>query len=466
MSVLGLLLGVVLLQAKADQPRLELRASTLQPYIGQEITLRLDIFLPANATATPVLAIPWRSREFGFNWSTPPEQWLAERAAAKDGLALSLPADMATIRAAALPPEPGSPTPRYRLTWRLILNEPDTLQRGAVVFAPVRMTLGQAETASNAVSLERRKLPLMPPDLPALFLGVGDYRLDLELPAKPAALDAEMGLKVRVTGKGALGRVPRPAPRELWEPGANPDFRLEAGAERLDGDAKLFSYTLRPRRPGSLALPVIRYACFDPELDRYVARSAGPWTLQVLPGATVSASAGPSIYPPDAIPDRLQPVPVPASAFIEPNAWSPYFWGAVVLAVPPAFWLYLWLTRFRRFPDVWLSEARRRTQAARHAEKALHKLGRQATAEDVLEVLVRYLHVRFGLLSGEPTPAEVEACLCEAGVEQPMAFAASDVLDKFAEERFGAPRYGRILPGALVFRALAVIQALEKAAPC
>src|SRR5262245_28069318 len=138
MHVIAPFLMLLLQTPPNDGPAVQLRASTSQPYIGQEVVITLDI---SGITGTAELAIPWRTREFGFNWSVSPADWLRGHSA-KPGLTIHLPAEKTSIQAEEVPP--GSPSGRSgRLQWRLIVNEPDTLNRGPIVFAPVRLKIGQ-----------------------------------------------------------------------------------------------------------------------------------------------------------------------------------------------------------------------------------------------------------------------------------------------------------------------------------
>jgi hypothetical protein len=68
-------------------PALSLRASTLQPYVGQVVRLTLELDVPAGRPGEEWrVQIPWLTREFGFIWETPPQRWPEQFATQGDGI--------------------------------------------------------------------------------------------------------------------------------------------------------------------------------------------------------------------------------------------------------------------------------------------------------------------------------------------------------------------------------------------
>jgi hypothetical protein len=432
MSLIATLLCLLLTQAPPGDPVLRLRASSPQPYIGQELTLTLEIELTTTAAGAAELSIPWRTREFGFSWSMPPAEWLRQQSERKTGLPLLLPQDRMAVRAVPMASDSGEKQQRYSLEWQLVVHEPDTLNRGAIVFAPVRLKLGQKEVVSNSLTLERRRLPLMPADMTGYFLGVGDLQLTVELPAK-AVVNEAAPLTLRVSGRGPVSRVPRPAPGELWGTSSTSPFRVEFVKELQGTGAKDFQYLAYPRRSGTVTLPAIRTVCFDPDRGQYVARTAGPWSIHVQAAASGARPGLESTpYAPAEIPERFRPVPIPPHAFQRPQPYVVYLIACFYLATPPL--LALLMRRLVRRRNRGLASG---SEAARRAIRELEKLGPMPSAEHVEEILFCYLRSRFPLQSGEVTPVDIARDLAAAGVDAALVRRAHDLLVAVDAARFG-----------------------------
>jgi hypothetical protein len=97
--------------------------------------------------------------------------------------------------------------------------------------------------------------------------------------------------------------------------------------------------------------------------------------------------------------------------------------GALLLGPPVlgGFWYIVWR---RRNPDAVSQARKRRSRAAQHALKALHRLGKLdalTQAHQAEAVVSSYIRQRLDLLTAEPTPAEVAHHLEQSGSSPALA---------------------------------------------
>ncbi|MFH0794181.1 MAG: BatD family protein [bacterium] len=148
-------------------------------------------------------------------------------------------------------------------------------------------------SASNTVA----QLPFAPQTLevfplpaegrPDNFKGtVGSYSLDATVDRQEAKEDDLVKLDLRFKGKGYATSIGKP------DLPTTADFTVFDSAEKVEKDSegdplnstKTFEYVLRPARPGTLTIPSVSYAIFDPEKASYATLHSQPFTLKVLPG--------------------------------------------------------------------------------------------------------------------------------------------------------------------------------------
>ncbi len=465
MPLIGAAVLVVGLSATAPtpapEPKLVLRASTERPYVGQEVTLWLDIDVREAARSeaenmAPGLDIPWLVPGFGFTWLLSPDQWACGQAKRRDGFRLALKDPPATIRAEPVRDSrktaPG--IHRYRLSWKLVIGEPDQLTGGKINFAPIQLTLGQAKVASNSLLLQVRKLPLPPSDASPLNLGVGPFAMTASLDPAKVMLGEETTLTLRVSGPANLTQLTRPKLTLL--PGFDRPFNFfaENGTETWEADdtARYFRYQVRPRHEAFDALPPITYTYFDPADEKYHTRTIEALPLQVLLPKPKSGG----LYPPGSVPERLKLTEVGASRQVTSlGPWT----VLMLLLVPPAVWGLTWLT----MRAGWLNGSRNpRLTLSRPARTALDRLRQAGTVppeivgESVVAVLHDFLHDRFGIRVAEPTASELATALEDHSV---AAEAITSTLELWRDS--SAARFGGQPGGGLVRRAGQVIRTLD-----
>lgn len=393
-------------------PRVTLRASTAQPYVGQVMQLHLDIDLPSPATAEPAqLSIPWLMREFGFTWQLPPDEWLCQRSLATAGLPFQINSSPRLIH---LPPR-DSTNLHYELSWSLVVREPDVLTSGRIEFAPVRMESRGRSVTSKPLRLQVRRLPLPPSDLPSLNLnlGVGNYQMQATLEPATVSVDEPALLTLKISGEGALAQLPRPALAALPFFRQTSAFFLENSTETWDASGKVryFRYLLRPRRFGTLTIPNLFYTCFDPALGQYQTRVAPAISLNVV--ATVKepvAAAGRNA--PGALPGRLRLLRYDDPELRQSSLAGETAWLAIAIAVIAGLPLLVFLValiraRLGRKSGRW--EHRKSAEAARHALHQLHKL--DGDVAEIANVVIEFLSQRSPVRTRGADGMDVESAL-------------------------------------------------------
>jgi hypothetical protein len=116
---------------------------------------------------------------------------------------------------------------------------------------------------------------------------VGRYSLAGNLDRTQLRRDEAVSLTVSIKGEGNFKMLEPPAlefPQGLEV--FNPKITNEASLGDIIGGSKTLEYVIIPRQAGTYTIPVVRLPYFDPKRERYVVSSAGPFTLEVLPGET------------------------------------------------------------------------------------------------------------------------------------------------------------------------------------
>ncbi|MCS6975647.1 MAG: hypothetical protein NZM31_01385 [Gemmatales bacterium] len=425
LTTLGFLM--VLGLAAAEEPRLVLSANTPQPYVGQEIVLTLDIFLPKSAEAKlsgqdgdkPRLHVPWLQAD--FDWAETIEAWANRNCRKADTPALIVEPAPMPIHPERIPSPDASkvePWDHYRLTWRLAAPAADDINQGRLRFAPARLSWKTWEVTSNAVQLVLRPVP---PDLAVssrIQLGVGDFTLRAVLDSTSIRLGEAVRLTLRVSGRGPLWRISPPSPRELASALPPSLFAVQPdGQEWLpERSERCFHYKLIVRSSNVSELPRIPYNCFDPDRETWRHRSTAPVPLTVLVPPDRSDSAVPGLVT-GPVPERLRFDLLDESDLHPSTLWKPDWFAVAAWIIPPMAWLTLWLFRRRndRRAVLWGSSF-----AARHALQELEEQ-RPTDASDLARIVLQYLGVRFALKTAEPSADEIRDHLQRFGLPVEVA---------------------------------------------
>ena len=391
----------------ASRVRLAARLEPARVYVGEQVTLHADAMFPRELRQR-------QTRPATYTAPNPPGFWAQDLS---DPLVISMRVEDSeivetqTFRRAYFPIQPGRHAfPPARLQYEF---------RPGPGLPPQ-----QRELASDSLVLN--VLPLPETDRPASFTGaVGRYTVEGSVEPDRAMVGEAVSLAVRISGTGNVKALPAPAlPEfddiEVFPPSENADVRNDT--DGMSGE-KSFTWVLVPRRPGTLVVPPIEYAWFDPDTESYVTASTDSVLLEVTGEATPEPQ-GPGLRP-----LRLAP-----STNLFAVVRSPWFLAAQ--AVPLLILIGAGLASRRA-----RSTAVRRTVPS--ARAALAPLREDARRQDreIFGRLASAMRDHAADLVGDPalrtaTPATLRNTLETGGVPRATATALADLLDGLDRTRF------------------------------
>jgi hypothetical protein len=236
-------------------------------YVGQQVLLHAEALFPQDLRLR-------QSRPASYDVPTPTDFWVQDL---PESLTLGLRSidgqvhETQTFRRAYFALSPGD----YRLPPARLLYE---IRRG-FLYAPESRTI-------TSDSLDITVLPLPLDGQPASFTGaVGNYEIEARLePAAVAAGDAAT-LTVEIRGDGNFKALPPPRLPALPNVEVFPPSE-DSRAQTLDDvvrGVKRFTWVLIPEHAGTIRLPALEYAFFDPAARAYAVATAAPLALTVSP---------------------------------------------------------------------------------------------------------------------------------------------------------------------------------------
>lgn len=137
---------------------------------------------------------------------------------------------------------------------------------------------------SNPIKIDVKPLPT--DNQPNTFTGtVGQFTMASTLDTNIVKIDEAVGLDVTITGTGNIPTVTLanpevPASLEMFDPEIEKSSRVDGG--KVAGNVT-YQYVFIPRKEGTVDLPTIRFAYYDPDARRYRTLSSGTKTIKVLP---------------------------------------------------------------------------------------------------------------------------------------------------------------------------------------
>ncbi len=155
---------------------------------------------------------------------------------------------------------------------------------------PERLTLNTEPTTVEVLALPTANEP-------ASFTGaIGDFAMQVYTDRNQTQAGEPIMLSVEISGSGNFDRINGPIILETadwrsYEPESN--FQPRAAGNTLLG-TKRFDYILVPKQAGTLEIPEIRFAHFEPETERYTQLSSPTIEIEVSPSGRPAAPSGPS----------------------------------------------------------------------------------------------------------------------------------------------------------------------------
>ena len=153
-----------------------------------------------------------------------------------------------------------------------------------------RLTLNTEPTTVEVLALPTA-------DEPASFTGaIGDFAMQVYTDRNQTQAGEPIMLSVEISGSGNFDRIngptiPETAHWRSYEPESNFQSR-SAGTDLLG--TKRFDYVMIPKQAGTLEIPEIRFAYFEPLAERYTQVSSPTIEIEVSPSDRPAAPSGPS----------------------------------------------------------------------------------------------------------------------------------------------------------------------------
>lgn len=304
--------------------------------------------------------------------------------------------------------------------------------------------------------------PLPTEGRPDSFTGaVGQYEINVYTDAQSVNVGDPIPLVIEITGSGPLDTLP--GPRLAQQPRLTADFRVPAEtlSGKTAGRRRVFTQTVRAKRPDVSAIPPIEYAYFDPESGEYKVVRSRPIPIQVRSIETASAgellelSAGEPADPIAAL-DGLYGIKTGQRELLAHAPPVTMAQAVVALVAPPAVVVGLWgglaLAQFRSSDP-----ARRRRQRAYARAVRRIENSRGAPAE-IGAALSAYLADRRNEPPGRFTGAAALELLRACNAAPETLEACTAVLDRCEAAAYGGAKSDPSLRDA----ALDLLRRLER----
>lgn len=140
-------------------------------------------------------------------------------------------------------------------------------------------------------------LALPAADEPPSFTGaIGDFTMQVYTDRNQTQAGEPIMLSVEISGSGNFDRINAPTIPETpnwrsYEPESN--FQPRSAGSALLG-IKRFDYVMIPKQAGTLEIPEVRFAYFEPEAERYIELSPPAIEIEVSPSDRTASPSGPS----------------------------------------------------------------------------------------------------------------------------------------------------------------------------
>ncbi|MBR6250176.1 MAG: protein BatD [Bacteroidales bacterium] len=146
---------------------------------------------------------------------------------------------------------------------------------------------------SNTLTVNVKPLPAN--GRPSNFSGgVGNFKFNVSVSPTEVETDNSVQVKVSVSGDGNLKLLTLPKPQihsdfDTFDPNTNNDLKNTAQGYHGTTSAE---YLIIPRREGQFEIPALNFTYFDPQKDKYVTLTQGPFTINVSKGANSGNNSG------------------------------------------------------------------------------------------------------------------------------------------------------------------------------
>ena len=456
---------------QADNPPIFVlaRADHERAYVGQQVTVSYDLFYRIQPHNVSFNKLP---TFVGF-WTE--DLFVAQQLDSHQEMRGGVSFNVAPLRRVALFPT-GAGThavgtlavscdiPQKRSRRGGVL---DDFFAGDPFFGRSRSVLLQSE------ELQIETLPLPEQGRPAEFTGaVGRFQLSVEAQPTQVAAGDPVTLRVLVEGEGNMAavqplQVDAAAGVKLYDPKVEEEERITNG---VYGGRRLFEYILIPEQGGTLNIPPLRFAYFDPHQARYEVLESAPIAIHSEGSVEEEGvSYGLSRRDIEAVGEDIRYIKPDVEALGAASMlYNSYWFWTLQGALPLAFFaLLLWQRHQRRLQgDVAYARQRRaKGEAGRRLARADALLEAGTEAEfygEVRAAVLEFVADRLNLAAAGLTIEVCAAALTARQVEAETIAALRDLLTRCDFARF-APAGGPPTDRAAARRlAEEVIAGLEK----
>jgi len=342
----------------------------------------------------------------------------------------------------------------------------DDFFAGDPFFGRSRSVLLQSE------ELQIEVLPLPEQGRPEEFTGVvGRFQLSVEAQPTQVAVGDPVTLRVLVQGEGNMAavqplQVDAAAGVKLYDPKVEEEERITNG---VYGGRRLFEYILIPEQGGTLNIPPLRFAYFDPHQVRYEVLKSAPIAIHSEGNVEEEGvSYGLSRRDIEAVGEDIRYIKPDAEALVAGTALHESYWfWTLQSALPLAFFaLLLWQRHQRRLQgDVAYARQRRaKGEAGRRLARADDLLETGTEAEFYGEVRAAVLEFVADRLNLAAAGLTIELCaeaLTARQVEAETVAGLRDLLTRCDFARFapaGGPPTDRVAARRLAEEAIAGLE--------
>lgn len=331
---------------------------------------------------------------------------------------------------------------------RVRMNYPTALRRGNDLFFENRLTLAASRpisAAPAAIDVEVRSPPVegRPPSWNG---AVGDFEIVAVARPTEVSVGDPITLSIRIADRsGEAGLEGVLAPPFADQPGFARSFRVprDAPAGTVEGDAKVFTQTVRALDDGVREIPPVEFAYFNPATETYEVVRSKPIPISVKPSAIARLEVGtPAAVPADEPrPESPPKGPRPTVPFAEADAGpgprivaiGPV--GLGLFALPPIAVATFALLARRRAAEARNPGARRARLARRTCEARLAAARDRAALGDAL---LGFVADRAGMAEGAATRGDAIELLRRSGTGEAVVAELDAFLRACERARFVA----------------------------
>lgn len=453
-----------------DHLFVQARSDRQRAYVGQQVTLDFDLFYRVQLHNVGFKEIP----TFAGFWIK--ELFVAQQLQSHREVVNGVTFNVAPLRRVALFPTSAGKQIVERMAVSCEIPAGRSQRRSLLDdFFASDPFFGRTQSAllqSEPVEIE--VLPLPDEGRPAEFTGaVGRFALSAD--AQPTHVQAgdPVTLRVEVSGVGNMAAVQVPNIQitegiKLYEPTVQEEEQIANGNY---GGRRIFEYILIPETGGVMEIPAVRFAYFDPSVERYITLKSAPIYIHSDGAVEQNGGEGYGLSRKDieAVGSDIRHIKPDASALGHGTALyaSGLFW-VLQASLPLAFLGLVLLQRHRerlRGDVAYARRRRARGEASKRLERAdvlLEEGDSGAFYGELQRAVLAFLADRLNIAAAGLTAEACEEALLARGIDEETIDALRTWLARCDYARFAQGVGGRADMDDARAQAERLITSLEK----